>query len=175
MQATASSNLHADEEVKVLSSSIICGDPRYFSGSSQFLTSYQKNFGLYSRKDALYTDNCENFRSGTTLSDPTPFQVLAFNFANKINTSRGFDNGASCGGGKSPIRRAFESIDVNGNRRIDRKELHTTVQIMGFGKFDRDVVEQLFVFLSGSNADYIDYTSFVSAIESIPSHIRAAW
>ena len=73
------------------------------------------------------------------------------------------------------MRRAFESIDVNGNRRIDRKELQTMVQIMGFGESDRDVVEQLFVFLSGSNADYIDYTSFVSAIESIPAHIRAAW
>jgi hypothetical protein len=175
VQAKASSSLHADEEVKALSSSVICGDPRCFSGDNQFLTSYQKNFSLYSRDDALYTSNCDSFRSGNKPAARTPVQVLAFNFANKINASRGFESGSCSGGGKSPTRRAFESVDVNGDRRIDREELQTAVQRMGFNASEHGVIDELFTFLAGSNAGYIDYISFSSAIERVPSNIRACW
>ena len=175
VQAKASSSLHAHEEVKGLSSSVICGDPRYFSGGNQFLTSYQKNFSLYSRDDALYTSNCDSFRNGTKPAARTPVQVLAFNFANKINASRGFESGSCNGGGKSPTRRAFESVDVNGDRHIDREELQIAVQRMGFDAFDQGVIDEFFAFLAGSNAGFIDYVSFSSAIERVPSNIRACW
>jgi hypothetical protein len=175
VQAKASSSLHADQQLKVLSDSIICGDPRYFSGDKQFMTSYQKNFSLYSRDDALYTSNCDSFRSGTKPAARSPMQVLAFNFANKINASRGFESGTCNGGGKSPTRRAFEVIDINGDRRIDRDELLTAVQRMGFQATDHGVIDEFFVLLAGSNAGYIDYISFSSAIERVPSNIRACW
>jgi hypothetical protein len=176
VQAKASSSLHADEEVNVLSSSVICGDPRYFSGGNQFLTSYQKNFSLYSQDDTLYTSNCETFRrNGSKPSDRSPVQVLAFNFANKINASRGFESGKCGGGGKSPTRRAFEAVDVNGDRRIDREELQTAVQRMGFPTSDHGLINEFFAFLAGSNEDFIDYMSFSSAIERIPSNLRACW
>ncbi len=175
VQAKASSGLHADEEVKVLSSSIICGDPRCFSGDNQFLTSYQKNFSLYSRSDALYTSNCDSFRSGAKPAARTPVQVLAFNFANKINASRGFESGTCNGGGKSPLRRAFESVDINGDRHIDREELKIAVQRMGFHASDQGVIDEFFTFLAGSNAGFIDYVSFSSAMDRVPSNIRACW
>ena len=175
VQAKASSSLHADQQLKALSDSVICGDPRYFSGDKQFMTSYQKNFSLYSRDDALYTSNCDSFRNGTKPAARSPMQVLAFNFANKINASRGFESGTCNGGGKSPTRRAFEVIDINGDRRIDRDELLTAVQRMGFQATDHGVIDEFFVLLAGSNAGYIDYVSFSSAIERVPSNIRACW
>ena len=175
VQAKAASSLHADEEVCALSSSIICGDPRYFSGGNQFLTSYQKNFSVYSQDDALYTSNCENFRNGTKPATRSPVQVLAFNFANKINASRGFESGKCSGGGKSPTRRAFETMDVNGDRRIDREELEVAVQRMGFHMMDQRVIDEFFTFLAGSNASYIDYVSFSAAIDRVPSNLRACW
>jgi hypothetical protein len=174
VQAKASSSLHADEEVNVLSSSVICGDPRYFSGGNQFLTSYQKNFSLYSQDDTLYTSNCETFRrNGSKPSDRSPVQVLAFSFANKITASRGFES-AKCGG-KTPTRRAFEAVDVNGDRRIDREELQIAVHRMGFSTSDSGLIDEFFAFLAGSNRDVIDYASFSSAMERIPSNIRACW
>ncbi len=39
-------------------------------------------------------------RNGSKPSDRSPVQVLAFNFANKINASRGFESGKCGGGGK---------------------------------------------------------------------------
>jgi hypothetical protein len=175
-QVKARSLLHAGEQDSVLSSSIICGDPRYFSGDKQFLTTYQKNFSLYSHDDTLYTSNCETFRrNGSKPSDRSPVQVLAFNFANKINASRGFESGKCGGGGKSPTRRAFEAVDVNGDRRIDREELQTAVQRMGFPTSDHGLINEFFAFLAGSNEDFIDYMSFSSAIERIPSNLRACW
>jgi hypothetical protein len=175
MQAKASSRLHAHEEVKVLSSSIICGDSRYFSGDNQFLTSYQKDFSLYSRNDSLYTSNCVSFRIGAEPVARTPVQVIAFKFANKINASRGFESGSCKGGGKSPLRRAFESLDINGDRHIDREELQIAMQRMGFETSDRGVIDEFFTFLAGSNATYINYVSFSSAIDRVPSNIRASW
>ena len=175
VQAKASCSLHADEETSVLSSSIICGDPRYFSGGNQFLTSYQKNFSVYSQDDGLYTSNCENFRAANKPATRSPVQVLAFNFANKINASRGFESGKCSGGGKSPTRRAFEAVDVNGDRRIDREELQVAVQRMGFQTMDNGVIDEFFKFLAGSNASYIDYVSFSAAIDRVPSNLRACW
>ena len=173
-QVKARSLLHAGEQDSVLSSSIICGDPRYFSGDKQFLTTYQKNFSLYSHDDTLYTSNCEMFRrNGSKPSDRSPVQVLAFSFANKITASRGFES-AKCGG-KTPTRRAFEAVDVNGDRRIDREELQIAVHRMGFSTSDSGLIDEFFAFLAGSNRDVIDYASFSSAMERIPSNIRACW
>lgn len=175
MQAKASSSLHAGEESCALSNNIICGDSRHFSGDSQFLTSYQKNFSLYSQDDALYTSNCDSYRHSTKPVGRSPVQVLAFNFANKINASRGFESAKSSGGGKSPTRRAFEAVDVNGDRRIDREELQIAVQRMGFQVLDNGVIDEFFAFLSGGNASFIDYVSFCNAIDRVPSNIRACW
>jgi Ca2+-binding EF-hand superfamily protein len=100
---------------------------------------------------------------------------LAFNFANKINASRGFESAKSSGGGKSPTRRAFEAVDVNGDRRIDREELQIAVQRMGFQVLDNGVIDEFFAFLSGGNASFIDYVSFCNAIDRVPSNIRACW
>ncbi len=175
MQARASSSLHAGENACALSSNVICGDPRYFSGGKQFLTSYQKNFGLYCPDDALYTSNCDSYRQSTKPIGRSPLQVLAFNFANKIIASRGFESGKTGGGGKSPIRRAFEAVDVNGDRRIDREELHIAVQRMGFNSVDDGVMDEFFAFLSGGKTSYIDYVNFLNAIERVPSNIRACW
>jgi hypothetical protein len=175
MQARASSSLHVGEGSCLQSSNVICGDPRYFSGGNQFLTSYQKNFSLYSKDDALYTSNCDSYRHCTKPAGRSPVQVFAFNFANKINASRGFESGKSCGGGKSPTRRAFEAVDVNGDRRIDREELQIAVQRMGFQALDDGVIDEFFAFLSGGNASFIDYVSFSNAIERVPSNIRACW
>jgi hypothetical protein len=175
MQARASSSLHAGEVACLLSNSVICGDTRYFSGSNQFLTSYQKNFSLYSQDDTLYTSNCDSYRKCTKPVGRSPVQILAFDFANKITASRGFEGGKSCGGGKSPTRRAFEAVDVNGDRRIDREELKIAVQRMGFNSVDDGLMDEFFAFLSGGNASYIDYVTFSNAIERVPSNIRACW
>jgi hypothetical protein len=175
MQARASSSLHAGEESFPLSSKIICGDPRYFSGGNQFMTTYQKNFSLYSKDDTLYTSNCDSYRHSSKPVYRSPVQILAFNFANKINASRGFESGKSSGGGKSPTRRAFEAVDVNGDRRIDREELQVAVQRMGFNALEDGVIDEFFEFLSGGNANYIDYVNFSNAIERVPSNIRASW
>ena len=175
MQAKASSSLHAGEEACILGSNVICGDPRYFSGGNQFLTSYQKNFSLYSQDDTLYTSNCDSYRQSSKPAGRSPVQVLAFNFANKINAYRGFESGKSCGGGKSPTRRAFEAVDVNGDRHIDREELRVALHRMGFYSLDECIMDEFFAFLSGGNASYIDYVNFSNAIERVPSNIRACW
>ena len=46
---------------------------------------------------------------------------------------------------------------------------------MGFQATDHGVIDEFFVLLAGSNAGYIDYVSFSSAIERVPSNIRACW
>jgi hypothetical protein len=139
------------EQARVLSSSVICGDPRYFSGDKQFLTTYQKNFSLYPQDDELYTSNCETFRrNGSKPSDRSPVQVLAFNFANKITASRGFESAKYGCGGKTPTRRAFEAMDVNGDRSIDREELQIAMHRMGFPTSDCDLINEFFAFLAGS-------------------------
>jgi hypothetical protein len=176
VRANARSLLHAGEQASVLSSSVICGDPRYFSGDKQFLTTYQKSFSLYSQDDTLYTSNCETFRrNGSKPPDRSPVQVLAFNFANKITASRGFESAKCGGGGKTPTRRAFEAVDINGDRRIDREELQIALHRMGFPTPDCDLINEFFAFLAGTSRDFIDYAAFSSAIERIPSNIRACW
>jgi hypothetical protein len=178
VQVKARSLLHPGEQGSLPSSSIICGDPRYFSGDRQFLTTYRKNFSVYLPDDTLYTNNCETFRThrnGSKSSDRSPVQVLAFNFANKITASRGFES-AKCGsGGKNPTRRAFEAVDVNGDRRIDREELQIALHRMGFPISDCILINEFFAFLAGSSRDFIDYTAFANAIERIPSNLRACW
>ena len=139
------------------------------------MTTYQKNFSLYSKDDTLYTGNCDSYRYNSKPVCRSPVQILAFNFANKINASRGFESGKSSGGGKSPTRRAFENIDVNGDRRIDREELQIAVQRMGFYVLDDGVIDEFFEFLSGGNANYIDYVNFLNAIERVPCNIRERW
>jgi hypothetical protein len=169
-------SLHAGEQASVLSSSIICGDPRYFSGDKQFLTTYQKSFSFHPQDDTLYTSNCETFRrNGSKPSDRSPVQVLAFNFANKITASRGFESAKCGGGGKTPTRRAFEAVDVNGDRSIDRDELQIAVHRMGFPTSDCDLMNEFFAFLAGSGREFIDYAAFSTAIERIPPNIRACW
>ena len=73
------------------------------------------------------------------------------------------------------MRRAFESVDINGDRHIDREELQIAVQRMGFHASDQGVIDEFFTFLAGSNAGFIDYVSFSSAMDRVPSNIRACW
>ena len=170
-------SLQVDEHVpSQLDSSIIYGDERFFSGAQQFQTSYRKNFGTSSPDhDELYTSTCDNYRTRPKPAARTPVQMLAFHFANKVNASRGFESLRCGGGGKSPTRRAFEAMDVNGDRQIDREELLIAVQRMGFESPEQEVMDEFFGFLAGSNGSHIDYPSFSTAIDTIPPNLRACW
>ena len=169
-------SLQVDEHVaSPLDSSIVHGDVRFFSGAQQFQTSYRKNFGTSNPDDALYTSTCDNYRTRPKPAARTAVQMLAFHFANKVNASRGFESLRCGGGGKSPTRRAFEAMDVNGDRQIDREELLIAVQRMGFESPEQEVLDEFFGFLAGSNGTVIDYPSFSCAIDTIPPNLRACW
>lgn len=113
-------------ELSPCSSSNICfGDARIFSGHQQFHTSYSKNYSVYTPRDYLYTSPCQSHKS-TRPAALSPVQDLMFRFAQKIAASK-VDVG-----GKSSLRRAFESFDTNGDRCITKDELQAAVARLGF-------------------------------------------
>lgn len=149
----------------------------------KFNATSSKNKSANERRDIVGSQRRRVAQTATLIGTAPPVYrspvqilafVIAFNFANKINASRGFECGKSSGEGKSPTRRAFEAVDVNGDRRIDREELQVAVQRMGCNALDDGVIDEFFEFQSGGNANYIDCINFSNAIERVPSNICAS-
>lgn len=159
------------ESSSCIGSNICFGDARVFSGQEQFRTSYSKNYSVYSSDDALYTSPVKTPRP----SAPSPVQNLMFRFAQKVAASRVAHGGAGGRGGKSSLRRSFESIDTNGDRRITITELEGAIEKMGFPTPPADVLEGMFKIMAADNKDYVDYISFCRALEGVPEHLRASW
>lgn len=161
-------------ETPPCSASNICfGDARVFSGQEQFLTSYSKTYSVYTPRDALYTSPCQSHKNARPAA-PSPVQDLMFRFAQKIAASRVEPGGKGGRGGKSSLRRAFESMDINGDRRISIAELQIAIGRFGFNP-QQDVINSMFKLMAAENKDFIDYMSFCAAVEGVPENLRASW